>query len=124
MTLKGSTILVVDDDREWLETLMDALRGEGHSVRAAASGTQALSILESFRPDVIVTDLQMPLMGGDQLLAKLQARRAAPPIIVVTGMSDKFGAPELESVFAVIQKPASLDTLLAAVAAAGASRAA
>lgn len=122
--LKGSKVLVVDDNREWLEILMDALRGEGHVVRAAASGTQALSILERFAPDVIVTDLQMPLMDGEQLVAKLQAGRAALPVIVVTATPGKAGSPGLESVFEVLQKPVSLDRLLWAVAAAAASTAA
>ena len=122
--VKGSKVLVVDDNREWLEMLMEALRAEGHFVRAAASGTQALSLLTSFTPDVVVTDLQMPLMDGEQLVARLQADRAALPVIVVTGTPGKVGAPGLESIFEVIQKPVSLDRLLWAVAAAAASTAA
>lgn len=122
MTHKGSRVLVVDDNREWLEMLMETLRGEGHVVRAAASGTQALSILGSFAPDVIVTDLQMPLMDGEHFVAALQERRSAIPIVVVTGNSGD--SPGLQSVFDVIRKPVILDKLLAAVAAAAASRAA
>ena len=122
MTTRGTSVLVVDDDRGWLEMLMEALRSEGHFVRAAASGTQALSLLETFTPDVVVTDLRMPLMDGEQLVAKLQARRPAVPIVVVTGESDKVGSPGLEGVFDVIQKPVSLSRLLSAVAAAAASK--
>jgi CheY-like chemotaxis protein len=124
MTTKGSSVLVVDDNREWLETLMEALRGEGYVVRAAASGTQALSLLEDFTPDVVVTDLRMPLMDGEQLVAQLQARRPLLAIVVVTGDSGKVDSPQLGAVFDVIEKTASLGRLLSAVAAAAASGAA
>jgi DNA-binding NtrC family response regulator len=123
MTPKGQSVLLVDDNIEWLETMMEALQSEGYSVRAAVRGTQALSILEYFKPDVIVTDLRMPIMDGEQLLGKLQARRPRFPIIVVTGESSRLASPKLKDVFDVIEKPASLDRLLAAVAAAAATKA-
>jgi DNA-binding NtrC family response regulator len=117
-------ILVVDDNREWLEMLTEALRAEGYAVRSAASGAQALSLLEDFTPDVVVTDLRMPLIDGESLIAKLHVRRPSLPIVVVTGESGKAGSVELEAAFDVIEKPASLDRILSSVGAAVASRSA
>jgi two-component system, NtrC family, response regulator HydG len=121
MAKTGLRILVVDDNREWLEMLTEALCAEGYVVRSAASGTQALSLLENFTPEVVVTDLRMPLIDGESLIAKLHVRRPSLPIVVVTGETGKAGSVELEAAFDVIEKPASLDRILASVGAAVAS---
>jgi DNA-binding NtrC family response regulator len=116
--MNRSSVLVVDDDRDWLELVIDALRSDGYVVQGASSGSQALSLLGHFSPTVIVTDLRMPLMDGGQLLAELRERHSAVPIVVVTGERQSASRPGLEGAFEIIEKPASLDRLLSVVSAA------
>jgi CheY-like chemotaxis protein len=70
-------ILVVDDDPDTLEMFCDALQMAGADVRAAATGAAALSVAETWPPDLIVTDLGLPGMDGYDLLAAIRATRPA-----------------------------------------------
>jgi DNA-binding NtrC family response regulator len=111
-------ILLVDDDLDQITLLGDLVVGWGHQVRTAHDGAEALKLLPSFRPNVIVTDLKMPRMDGFQMMAQLKAEGTMPPTIVLTG----FGSIELavETVhdyggFWFLEKPvntASLQALL------------
>ncbi len=78
------TILVVDDDRDMLETYARILQQGGYDCLAATGGPEALDLLHSRRLDLVLADLRMPGMDGLTLLA--HARRLAPgvPTIIVT----------------------------------------
>jgi two-component system, NtrC family, C4-dicarboxylate transport response regulator DctD len=116
MLTNPSSVLVVDDDREWLESMTEALQSEGYAVTAAASGTQALSILDHLVPNVVITDLRMPLMGGEALLAALRTLHPEIPVVVVSGERPNPNTVGLELAFEVLEKPTSLARLLAVVA--------
>jgi CheY-like chemotaxis protein len=78
------TILVVDDDRDMLETCARILRQGGYDCLTATAGSEALDLIRSRRLDLILADLRMPGMDGLTLLA--YARQLAPgiPTIIVT----------------------------------------
>lgn len=83
--LGGLAILVVEDDathRELLETL---LKGEGARVKSAASVAEALTFAGRFRPDVILSDMQLPDGDGCALLQALRVRGIKAPAIAITG---------------------------------------
>lgn len=80
-------VLIAEDESFTALALVDALEARGHEVREAADGAQALEIMQDFRPDVLVTDLTMPVMDGFELIRQLNARpEGAPPVILITGL--------------------------------------
>jgi CheY-like chemotaxis protein len=77
----SSCVLIVDDDADLSETLARLLGRFGHTCLVAASGPEAVDLMETESPDLIVTDLHMPGMNG--ISVARQARRKRPPIPVV-----------------------------------------
>jgi len=115
MSSNGSKVLLVDDDGGWLGLLTDVLEGEGYTVAQAENGVVALRLLVGFPASVIVTDLQMPEMDGEELLAKLVARDKTVPVIVITGEASRGTDKDLVQAFRVLSKPVSVDRLLSAL---------
>ena len=80
-------VLIVDDDEASRQTVREALKDLGYEVALAANGREALETQQSFDPDVIVSDLNMPEMDGMSFLRELKSRPGSPPVIIVTGHS-------------------------------------
>jgi CheY-like chemotaxis protein len=85
-SLVGLKVLVVDDEPDTLEMFRDALEAAGADVRAVAAGREALSVAETWPPDLVVTDLGLPGMDGYELLAAIRKTRPASacPVIAVS----------------------------------------
>ena len=85
-----SKILLIDDDTDMLAMTARWLEKAGHEVTKAASGKEALSILGSFRPDLILLDYAMPEMNGSEVLAKIRDNEEIKnmPVLFRTGMDD------------------------------------
>lgn len=113
MTKRGRSILVVDDDRSILGLLTAELRMEGYETLEAANGEEALARLAE-QPDLILTDLAMPVMDGFDLIAKVRRQQKVPIIVLsVRGSdSDKIRALDLGADDYVV-KPPSIPELLA-----------
>jgi two-component system response regulator AtoC len=77
-------ILVVDDEENIRLVLRTLLKKHGYEVEVADSGEAALAALESFDPDVILTDVRMPRMGGLDLLGALRAKQHPATVIVMS----------------------------------------
>lgn len=107
-------VLVVDDDRFIAEATQAVLKREGFEALAAGGGEEALLEVRKRRPDLILMDLTMPVMGGDEALRLLRAdpQTRGIPVIITTGSS---GAPAPEGAAAVLTKPIPRDLLLATV---------
>ncbi|MDQ1315822.1 MAG: hypothetical protein QG662_1931, partial [Pseudomonadota bacterium] len=84
-------ILIVDDDRQNLRLLEALLAAEGHAVRSAASGEEALDSVAQQLPDLILLDVMMPGIDGFEVARRLKAdsRSSAIPIIVITALDDR-----------------------------------
>jgi CheY-like chemotaxis protein len=113
---KKAKILLVDDEH-LVRSLTDALVFEGFDVQTAMSGEEALTRLESFPPDVIILDLNMPGMGGLAFLRRISTPegKTLHPVLVLTAraaMKDFFDSVAVEGFLA---KPCSTDELLARV---------
>ena len=85
---KGTKLLVVDDDSGTRELLRELLLEEGHKVKVAQNGKEALEWVTKETFDLVLTDLGMPEMGGIQLLKTLQRISPDMRVIVVTGRAD------------------------------------
>jgi two-component system response regulator HydG len=107
-------VLVVDDDTGARSALTELLRDEGYEVYAAADGYKALGRLESWTPDVVLTDLKMPGMDGISLMAKLRERIPDLAVIVMTAFGSIESAVEAVHKGAddYLAKPLHLSNLL------------
>ena len=81
-------VLIVDDDRKILDLLVELLELEGYEVSAATDGAEALDKAASFDPDVVVSDVVMPIVGGLELCRRLKddARTAYVPVLLISGI--------------------------------------
>ena len=84
------TILTVDDSRTMRDMLRMALVGAGFNVVEAVDGEHGLEVLSAHRPDVIITDINMPNLDGFGFIegVRRDARHGATPILVLTTESD------------------------------------
>ena len=117
-------ILIVDDNRGTLNALRIGLTSFGHAVITASSGAQALRIIvetihDKERPDLLLTDMDMPSMNGIELMEKVRIELAnsETPIIVCTA-EDNITEEELfgKGANLVLKKPVSPIQLMEAVA--------
>ncbi len=85
------TILVVDDHEEIREALAEILEEEGHKILQAVDGLDALEVIASNRPDVVLRDIAMPGMDGLETLRRLkdQPESSSLPVIMVTAQGDR-----------------------------------
>lgn len=81
--MSGEPILVVDDNPTNLKLVRVLLSGEGYEVRAAFDAEEAVQILRSFRPRLILMDLQLPGMDGYELTRQLKADAQTRGITIV-----------------------------------------
>lgn len=111
-------VLVVDDDPDKRTLLEVALGMEGYEVRTALNGMEALDIIESYPPDLIITDIMMPKMDGYELARRIRKNpqtRFIPLILQTAGRHDaddlRLGAEV--GALGFITDPTDLDLLLA-----------
>ena len=115
------TILIVEDDPQVMEVFSLLLEDSGYEVRRAESALPALLIAGGTRPDLILADLNMPQMGGLELIGQFKsyADTRDIPIIVVTGSDDPANREAALKVgcAAYITKPVTAAQFLAQIAA-------
>lgn len=113
-------VLVVDDHvfyREGIKTLLRTRADEVEVVGEAASGEEALELLESTQPDVVLMDLRMPGMGGITATRQLTAGHPGIAVLVLTMNDDDSVVPALRAgARGYLLKDASLDDLVHAIA--------
>lgn len=114
----ATTILLIEDDREIQSTISGVLQAAGYEVHIAPNGIDGQRRVEEKRPDLIITDMMMPRMGGFPMLEFLKALPDAPPVIMITaneGGRHKAYA-EMLGVADYLRKPFAMDVLLESVA--------
>jgi adenylate cyclase len=86
----GASILIADDDPIARKLLNRLLEHDGHSVRAAADGTEALALFRAEMPDVVLLDIVMPGLDGISVLRALKAdpNTAHVPVIMISAVED------------------------------------
>jgi two-component system response regulator AtoC len=110
-------ILVVDDEPFVGEAIKMMLAFDGHEVRIATSGKEALAVLETDTFDLVITDFAMPAMKGDALAAAIKVLLPKQPIVMITAYAEMLqssGHP-LPGVDVLIGKPFLLENLREAI---------
>ncbi len=117
MSHRPTHVLIVDDDASDGEALGRLLALEGYAVQVAPDGQGALERFDEYDPDVVVSDLRMPMIDGFDLLQELRGRGFDVPVIMVTGMNDVRSAVAAIRAGAAdyLTKPIDGDALLFAV---------
>src|SRR5207247_1205231 len=101
----SAIVLVVEDDRGFRDALELVLTMEGYQVITAVHGKDALHTVELVRPDVILLDIEMPVMSGIEFAKQYRAKRGRKaPIIVCTGTDSRKVVEEIGAV-GYLQKP-------------------
>ncbi|OAI56935.1 two-component system response regulator [Planctomyces sp. SCGC AG-212-M04] len=110
-------ILLIEDDREISSTLSSVLDGAGYHVLTASNGIDGQRLIEAERPDLVITDMMMPRLGGFPVLEFLKTLSDPPKVIMITaneGGRHKAYA-EMLGVVDYLRKPFAMDVLLEAV---------
>jgi CheY-like chemotaxis protein len=108
-------ILIVDDDPWIVEIIGELLREEGYIPILAASGEEALRLVFQNPPDLILLDLKLPGLGGEEVIRELRQAKLEIPIVLLTAAvyPSPLGTPP--NVAAYLAKPFDLTDLLALV---------
>jgi CheY-like chemotaxis protein len=102
-------ILLVDDDRDGREMCAEFLGSVGFETLHAENGARALEVAAARRPDLILMDLEMPVMGGLEAIARLRARpeTSAIPVVAMTGSVFELARARDAGCAACLAKPCS-----------------
>ena len=108
------SILVVDDEPNYLVVLSELLRDEGFEVFTAPGGVEGLKLVQEVDLDLVITDMQMPEMDGLQFLDKIKEKNSHLPVIMITAFSEveKAVAAMQAGAFNYLAKPFSNAELL------------
>ena len=98
-------VLVVDDEPIVLKSCRLVLEAEGWEMISASSVVEALSILESITPELLLVDVKMPVHDGMYLMRKVREKRPGIPIIVMSGYATSATIQEAEGLGAALFLP-------------------
>ncbi len=110
-----ATILIVDDEEPVRELLALVLKDGGHRTLQAIHGAQALAMVEKERPDLVLSDVMMPVLGGAELCRRLKASLLTQAIPVILMSSAGRASADAAGGDAFLDKPFRLDDLEALV---------
>ena len=107
-------ILLVDDEKEFVETLSERIRMRDHDSKVALNGEEALKHIDDDLPDVVVLDLKMPGIDGMEVLRRIRKAYPNVQVIMLTGHGSDKDEKEARKLgaFEYLQKPVEIDTLM------------
>jgi DNA-binding response OmpR family regulator len=108
-------LLLVDDDTDIADTLSEFLRGEGYRVRVASNGEEALRLLDEELPDLVLLDVEMPVVDGPRMTHLMflhDVGRECVPIVFLSGIADLDRVAAHVGTPYYLPKPFSLERLL------------
>ena len=117
MTIEKKSVLLVDDDASIRKALSGALSDEGFEVFEASSGDEALSVINTIKPTIVLLDIWMAGLDGLETLAQLKAIDPAIPVVMISGHATIQTAVKATRMGAAdfIEKPVDLDAMLLVV---------
>ena len=107
-------VLVVDDELPVRELVAGMLRHLGYTSQTAASGPDAITLIETATFNLLIADLNMPGMSGDQLAVEAKRRNPTLPVLLITGAQPTGLPPGIDR---VLHKPFTLSQLREAITA-------
>jgi DNA-binding NtrC family response regulator len=107
-------ILLVDDEEELVNTLSERIEMRGFEAVVAFNGEEALRVLETNVPDVVILDLRMPGLDGMQVLERMKKTHSDIEVIILTGHGSHKDETEAVNLgaFSYLQKPVQIDVLI------------
>jgi DNA-binding NtrC family response regulator len=111
------TVLIIDDESAIVDTLRILLKNEGFAAHVAFGGKQGLDQIATLRPDIVISDIRMPAVGGLDVLAAAKAQDPDMPVILMTAQASLQTAITAvnDGAFHYVQKPFQNDALMAIV---------
>lgn len=91
---KKFNIVLVDDEKDFLEPIAFWLEAKGYEVRMALNGQEALDLIDQDMPDIVLLDINMPVMDGLETLNHIREKTQTLPVIMITAEMEKL--PELQ----------------------------
>ena len=116
------SVLVAEDDEPLRRAISDALISAGYEVREVRDGDEGFRFIEEHPPDIVITDLFMPVRDGIELIGQIHRTAPDVPIIAMSGKiapgtPDYLGMAKKLGAVRTLKKPFHLDELLNAIAA-------
>ncbi len=110
-------VVIVDDEARFRETMAKILEHKGYVVSVVENGDQVLEFLETVEPRVILLDVRMPGLSGEETLPRILAMKPGIKVIVLTGHGNESGARKafLAGAFDYLCKPCDVDVLVARI---------
>ena len=110
-------ILIIDDEKDILETTESWLKRSGHIVLTAMDGEKAIEVLKTEKPDLIIVDMGMPVMSGYAFYQEIKGMPGCQdiPVIIATARIEMRDVLEAEGASAFLSKPFSLKELSAQI---------
>ncbi len=108
MAVKKPRIVAVDDETDFVDTLKEYFQLRGYEINVASRAVEGIELINNKKPDVVVLDLKMPGINGEDVLALLKARQPKTKVIFVSAFDDagKTKARMLNAgAFAYLDKP-------------------
>lgn len=81
-----SSILLIEDNRDYARTLQSNLEREGYEVSVASTGVEGLQLAKAQQPDLIILDLMLPAMNGFTVLQRLRDEGREAPVLIMTAL--------------------------------------
>jgi DNA-binding response OmpR family regulator len=118
-------ILIVDDERDLVDAYVRLLERSGHQCVGAFDANEAIQIIDSEPPDLVITDLSLPDTSGIEIIRHVRAKSATTPIIVMSGHNtpELYEAAKAAGANISLLKPVSIAELRRVIAEALARRA-
>lgn len=112
-----ASLLVVDDEAH-IRDILSELFSEEYECRAAATAEEAITLMGTHSYDVVITDLSMPGMSGEDFIGIVRTYQPSTPVIVISGFTERSRVEELlrKGVFDYLLKPFPLQDIKEKVA--------
>src|SRR4026208_795194 len=112
-----ATVLIIDDESGIVDTLRILLNIDGFAAHVAFGGKQGIDQIAAIRPDIIISDIRMPAVGGLDVLSAAKAQGPRVPVILMTAQASLQSAISAvnDGAFHYVQKPFQNDALVAIV---------
>lgn len=124
-TMSQNRIMIVEDDEDLHVLYGLYLQGQDYQIMRAFNGQQAFDLMEKEKPDVIILDMIMPVMDGEEFFTKLRTEKKIGDIpVIIASVNDKIPQKllNLGNVHCILKKPFRIEALLNEISGALAKR--